>query len=120
MRDVMRKSIITYELLNEFYSKKKELEKLDLEIREIRNSIVSELKSDGLLGGRVGGYTYYIEPCHKPTQEFIDVMKEHGYSKLVRESCSMANFNKVFSDIGLENKRDFLEFWFDKLYVKKK
>ena len=114
-----KKSIVTYELLDEFYSKKKEIEKLEKELREMRDSIVLELRSNGMFGGRVREYTYYIEPCRRPTEDFISVMKESGFSDLIKESCSMKDFDNICNSLSIENKEKYLKHWFDKFYVKK-
>lgn len=106
-------------IIEEFYTKRIQLKKLQEEVDEMSKAIKSKLDEKGMFYSSTENYNIYIEPCHKPTEKFIKLLKDINRTDLIRESCAMRDVEKICSEMKLD-KNLYSVFWFDKLYVDKK
>lgn len=105
--------------IEELYTKRMQLKKLQDEVEEMSKRVKNKLYEKGMLYAGTEKYSIYLEPCHKPKENFIQLLKEINRTDLIKESCYMRDLESICEELKLD-KNLYRTFNFDKLYIDKK
>lgn len=110
---------LTEDYISEYYNKRRQLNKLEDEVKEMSDVIKNTLVSNNMYYCRVGRYSISMESCHKPNKDFIKLIKDTNYSYLISETCTRNNFDYICEKLCLD-KDKYRDFQYNRLFVIKK
>lgn len=80
---------------------KDELNKIHEEYNELRDIIINFYNENGKCDFQTPTHSVHIDENFSCNEAFIQLMRDRGYSSLIKETCIPTNFKKVCEELGL-------------------